>query len=372
MARTQDRAYIPKDVRRDLWVAAAGRCEFKGCTHRVDRDFLTKERVNVSEYAHIIADSPGGARGIPGESERLAKDQSNLMLLCYGCHNRIDRDGKKNKYTADELRAMKREHENRIQQIYSANGVKNSLPILMTFPVASHIPTIELSQIHYAMLQNSGFTNFPTDKNIHIDKSDFDIEDNSPDFWQRAEDALIKIYGQRIKPEITARNGPTHLTIAAFAPIPMLMKLGALIGDKTEAAVLDLPGDRWMWDKSPGIEAPKFVYNIPPSLPKEVAVVISISNTATHPSGLVVIEFRAANPNRGIIRTEEHVKIFRSEFNAFLMGLIRSGVRILHLYPATPLCASVEIGRTLLPKTFEEVHVWDWQAPVWVKALKLK
>jgi hypothetical protein len=82
MTRTQERANISKDVRRDLWIAAAGRCEFRGCNKPVDRDFLTKGRCNVGEYAHIVADSPDGARGIPGESERLAKDPGNLMLAC--------------------------------------------------------------------------------------------------------------------------------------------------------------------------------------------------------------------------------------------------------------------------------------------------
>jgi len=150
------------------------------------------------------------------------------------------------------------------------------------------------------------------------------------------------------------------------------MKLGALIGDKTEATVLDLPGERWLWDKHPDCPAPKFVYSVPDQLPREAGAVISISNIATRPPGDSLVEFRAFAPNRGIIRTEGHVQEFRREFNAFLMRLVQSGVRILHLYPATPLCASVEIGRMLLPKTFEEVHVWEWQAPVWKQTLRLK
>lgn len=90
---------------------------------------------------------------------------------------------------------------------------------------------------------------------------------------------------------------------------------------------------------------------------------MSISNTAVYPSSRYVVEFLAVEPNRGILRTEGHVQSFRREFNAFLMRLVSAGVRVLHLHPATPLCASVEIGRMLLPKTFEEVHVWEWQAP---------
>jgi hypothetical protein len=372
MARTQPRAHIPKEVRQQLWIAAAGRCEFRGCSKPVGRDFLTKKKCVVGEFAHIIADSPDGARGMPGESERLAKDPLNLMLACYDCHGRVDRNGKKNEFTAEQLRAMKRQHEERIELIYSATGVKDTLPILMSFPVGAHMPIIELSQVHHAILENSGYTRFPADRHIHIDKADFDIRDNSADFWPRAEHIITELYERRILPEITARHGATHLSIAAFAPIPLLMKLGALLGDKTEATVMDLPGEGWLWDQRTDRPTPRFTFQIPEALPREVDVVVSMSNRAVHPDRRAVVEFQAAEPNRGILRNEDHIRMFRREFDTFLTRLARAGARVLHLHPATPLCASVEIGRMLLPKTFEEVHVWDWRAPEWMNALRLR
>jgi SMODS-associated and fused to various effectors sensor domain len=373
MARTQDRAHIPVDVRRDLWIAAAGRCEFRGCCKPIDRDFLTKKKCVVGEYAHIIADSPDGARGIPGESERLAKDPKNLMLACFDCHSRVDRNGKNNEYTALQLQAMKREHEARVQLIYSATGVKDSLPIIVAFPVGPHVPVIELADVHHAMLENSGYKRFPLDEHIQIDKSDFDIQDSSLDFWPRAERVLSEVYERRIHPAITTRGRAAHLTIAAFAPIPMLMKLGALLGDKTEASVFDLPSERWLWDRRPDCPAPSYRFEVPDALPSEVAVAISISNTAVPPAtALPLVEFCAVNPDRGIIRTEAHLQEFRRQFNQFLMRLIRAGAEVLHLHPVTPLGASVEVGRVLLPKTLREVHVYDWQGGVWQRALRLR
>ena len=370
--RTQERANIPVDVRRDLWVAAAGRCEFRGCCKSVGRDFLTKARCKVGEYAHIIADSPGGARGILGESERLAADPSNLMLACFDCHSRVDRDGKSNEFTAEQLRAMKREHEARIERIYSATGVAESMPIIMSFPIGAHVPVIDVRNIHYAMLTNSNFNRFPTASSVHIDQSNFHLQDNDPDFWGSAQRALTRQYEQRVLPELTARGGAAHLTIAGFAPIPMLMKLGALIGDKMPATVLDLPGEKWLWDTRGACPEPQYTYNVPPTLPREVSVVVSISGRAQHPVGRDVVEFQAVAPDRGIIRKEVHLQQFRTSFDAFLRHLIGAGARVVHIHPATPLSASVEIGRMLLPKTFEEIHVWEWQAPEWKQALRLK
>jgi hypothetical protein len=366
VTRTEKRAHIPVDVRRDLWVAAAGRCEFRGCCKPVNRDFLTKQKGVVGEYAHIIADSPGGARGVVGESERLAADQSNLMLACLDCHSRIDRKGQSNEFTTEQLRSMKREHEVRIESIYAATGVTESLPVVMTFPVGSHVPVVDVRNINYAMLTNSDFRRFPTANHIHIDKSDFDVRDDDSAFWPSAERALTQVYEQRIEPVLTSRNGATHLTIAGFAPIPMLMKLGALIGDKIPATVLDLPGEQWLWDKRPECYAPSFKHSVPDTLPREVSVVVSISNFVKHPPGHPVVEFQASAPDRGIIRTEAHLLSFRNDFNGFLQRITRAGARVLHVYPATPLSASVEIGRMLLPKTFEEIHIWEWQAPHWM------
>ncbi len=267
---------------------------------------------------------------------------------------------------------MKRDHEARIEFMYSATGVEDSMPVVMSFPVGAHVPVIDVRHIQHAMLTNSGFKRFPTAGSVHIDQSNFFLQDNEPDFWGNAQRALTQQYEQRILPELVARKGAVHLTIAGFAPIPMLMKLGALVGDKTPAAVMDLPNEKWLWDTRDACPEPSYTFTVPPTLPREISVVVSISGRAQHPVGRDVVEFHAVAPDRGIIRKESHVQQFRTSFNAFLQQLFAAGARVLHLHPATPLSASIEIGRTLLPKAFEEVHIWEWQAPEWKPALRLK
>jgi len=376
MATQSDRRIlIPVGVRRSLWVASAGRCEFRGCGIPLNRDFLTKSKAYVGEVAHIVGYKPGAARGDLTRSKQLAKDERNLMLMCFNCHSRIDRKGQKNEYTETELLAMKREHEQRIELIYSSTGVKDSLPVLMTFPIGAHTPHIDIRDINHAIIENSKYTRFPTTNPIHIDRADFDLQDNAPDFWRVAAQTMERLYQTRLLPVITGRQSPTHLTIAGFAPIPLLMKLGALVGDKMDASVFDLPLDRWLWDSSCVGPGPGYQYNVPKVLPREVVVELCISGLVRpgeNASGLPAVRFEAANPGRGIIRSDEHLKTFRRECNSFLEQLSQGGARVLHIHPATPLSASIEFGRLLLPKTVEEVHVWDWQAPNWVYALRLK
>ena len=135
---------------------------------------------------------------------------------------------------------------------------------------------------------------------------------------------------------------------------------------------MDLPGEKWLWDTSDNCSEPSYTFSVPATLPREVSVVVSLSGRAEHPNGRDVVEFQAVEPGRGIIRKEAHLQQFRTSFNVFLQQLFAAGARVLHIHPATPLSASIEIGRTLLPKAFEEVHVWEWQAPNWKSTLRLK
>lgn len=69
-----------------------------------------------------------------------------------------------------------------------------------------------------------------------------------------------------------------------------------------------------------------------------------------------VFEFRAEEPNRGIIRTEAHLLEFRRQLNAFLMFSTPLRCACFTSSRRPPLCASVEIARMLLPEVFEVVH----------------
>src|SRR5262245_18903511 len=84
------RVSLPDYVIAYVWARAAGRCAFLGCNAAVWMDVLTTKEANVGKLAHIVAASPDGPRGDPIESPKLAKDPSNLMLLCGAHHDLVD------------------------------------------------------------------------------------------------------------------------------------------------------------------------------------------------------------------------------------------------------------------------------------------
>ena len=83
---------IPDQVKLKLWIASGGRCQYPGCNVTLYRDDVTLAKMNRSYVAHIVADSPGGPRGDEILSPKLAKEFSNLMLLCDTHHRLIDRE----------------------------------------------------------------------------------------------------------------------------------------------------------------------------------------------------------------------------------------------------------------------------------------
>lgn len=379
MTRTKShkRTPIPADVRRRLWIAAAGRCEFKGCVKSVGIDFLTGRKSNVGELAHIVSDSPDGPRGDLIRSKQLAKDEANLILACFDCHKRIDTLQQIEDYPEALLLKWKREHEARVKAIYEAEVGTVSQPIVMALPIGPHVPHIVKDHIQAAILKNSDYTVHPHHEYIVLNRPDLDVKDDDPHYWLTAEKALTRWFERTVEPRFLSLNPIEHLSIAAFAPIPMLMKLGALLGDKRPALVMDLPNNKWLWRTDSAAQELAddwFEFKVPEKLPNHVFVTIEVSNMARDFEGVIngalLVRFSATNPKRELIGSQANLDGFRRKFSDFLIQLHRAGVTEIDLLPVTSLSTSVEVGRAILPKTFNRVSVWEYRSNTWTKALK--
>lgn len=109
--------HIKKDVERELWVRAAGRCQFDGCNKLLYKSSITQEIVNLAQKAHIYSFSKNGPRGWGPFSinKKGLNEANNLMLMCHGCHTKIDKDKSGVRYSAKLLINWKREHEQRVE-----------------------------------------------------------------------------------------------------------------------------------------------------------------------------------------------------------------------------------------------------------------
>jgi len=109
------RIYTDLTLKR-LYGSSGNGCAFPDCHVK-----LMYEEGNLSDICHIEALNPGGPRYNPDPAitEKDRNDYPNLILLCKNHHHIIDqKDDQGNPYySTDQLKAMKRAHEDRMEEM---------------------------------------------------------------------------------------------------------------------------------------------------------------------------------------------------------------------------------------------------------------
>jgi 5-methylcytosine-specific restriction endonuclease McrA len=244
--KTNKRKSIPETTKLRLWVAAGGRCEFKGCNEYVWENGLTLSDGNFAEVAHIIGSSKDGPRGTE-QSEELQVDFSNLMLLCQRCHKEIDDHWEK--YPAEILRNWKQEHEDRIEiQTSHPEDIHKSTILLCSVNIGERTVPINIEAVRNAM-----FPKYPSDsKGIKIEESDFDRFGDA-NYWQTFAEKKIKRKVKRFLEEGIDEVKIKHLSIFGVAPMPLLVYLGKCVGDTVPADIyqshrnIENTSKTWSW-----------------------------------------------------------------------------------------------------------------------------
>lgn len=107
--------YLSGSDRKVLWGAAHGFCSFPNCDTRLiarlsDRSTGEEWTMPIGEEAHIVSASADGPRYDPNFPAEKLETYENRILLCSVHHTQVDaRSGAA--YSADDLRIMKRNHE---------------------------------------------------------------------------------------------------------------------------------------------------------------------------------------------------------------------------------------------------------------------
>lgn len=363
--------YIQPQVERMLWGASAGMCEFKGCTNKLFSHHVTKEKVNFSEKAHIYAFSRGGKRFSLLKPRDKINDVDNLMLLCEKCHKLIDSEN--TGYSADELLAMKKEHEGRIEMlvsikpdlqseiiIYNANIANSSIRISEFTAKSSIIPE------HYPAREHS--INFSPDMSI------FDSDEN---YWQIMETHLKRKWCEY---ESIVRD--KHISLFAIAPQPLLFKLGMFINRGYNVSVRQSQKDieTWKWLSKKQTIKP-YVATIPKGAEVN-EVILTIEITARLSEKELRGEFGEGEIFR-ILIDDPDAKAIKSEKDLnVVVGLYRNCLNkireeygkeiIVKLVAIAPASISIEAGRQTM-KGDPKIFIFDrhYRTKQWIKAFEV-
>lgn len=361
---------ISLSTAREVFLQAHMRCMFKGCAKRLDEHSVIGEKGYFGYLAHIIPASENGPRGNEarlGECERLVDESTNIMLLCDECHRLVDRvavsdfpratlDGMRREFLSSAARCLK--HLAFIQA-----PVAEFLWPIGTDPVG--IPSSkEIQECFYPLgLRWDGDTRQIADRNSNLHDT------KTREFWNIAPSLL-----ELAKNKLEALVVEYPITgLFAGGPMPALIALGALAGNKTK--IIPMLNARssggWCWsseepgglrfsvsglDELQGSSEIVLQFNLTYKTPQQEEMRQKLETEYDCQS--IIVE--AHEMSNECIDHHQDALDFQNEMTKMLSHLKSSlGIRRVHVLPCASNLVCVHFGRSI-EQYCPELRVYDF------------
>jgi len=362
MAKTKP----PQKIAAALWALAGGRCEYRGCNENLVGDLISGKRDALFGYiAHIVGDSEDGPRGDKVLSPKLAKELSNLMLLCGRHHKLIDVDDEEG-HPVELLHAMKDAHETRIATNTGISEEYASHVLRFGASIGNHEALVSTQAIFAAMPPDR---HPATSQTIDLEMLNQAIRDDEPEFWELQRKNLDRLFADRIGGRIE-RQEIRHLSVFALAPQPLLIELGRLLNEIVPITVHNRhrePAATWNWQRDrPVLD---FLVSRPGAdATGRIALKIAVSATVNDDritrvlgDDAAIWTITIARPGNDVVRQPEDLSAFRATLREVYNEIkAQHGEgQVIHLFPVMPASLAVETGRIWMPKADLEMLVYD-------------
>lgn len=194
------------------------------------------------------------------------------------------------------------------------------------------------------------------------------IEDDEEAYWATEAANLRRQMSRRVSERIEVGE-IDHMSVFAFAPQPLLILLGTLLGDVTPADVYQLHREPagWAWPER-GSEMP--LVATPPAVLGNGPVALKIALSAEVDDARVravlgddvdIWTLTTPGPHNDVLKRKEDLSAFRTELRLMLNRIKadRPDADVINILPAMPVSAAVEVGRAWMPKADLPLEVWD-------------
>ena len=348
-------------VKQMLYVSAGGRCQFPGCNKHLLLEKASWRYINSGEVAHIVGASENGPRG-NSKSHELSQELDNLMLLCPEHHKLIDDNP--DKYTVEYMSAIKEEQEKKVKFLLDGMNYPVTKFIVLESPIKGRYKTkVEKNAVIKAICSHKKRAEDQYGISIEIPA----IGDYKSDlYWEFAENELKKAINTKVDVIYSDTPG-LILSVFPIAPIPLIAKLGELLGDKKTVDIYQktrIP-DTWEW-QSNKITNTFTTERIVLSEGKNVAIILSLTAAIDLQRVTDVFEadiiyhVKADRIEVDSIKSESDLMLFSKEVMA-VCDNIKNGdnVKEVSVFPAIPVSAAFEIGRRHMPRAHPILHIYD-------------
>ncbi len=367
---TPTRRPIPPRERFLVWVRAAGCCEM--CGRYLLEGPITARPYTLGELAHIVGQGtgPGSPRGQVRMSESERDQADNLMLLCLNEHDEIDREGSLDVATIEFLQSKKREHEEHVHRLVTMPRDR-STTILRVIGDVQGEPVQVPREVASAVVVRAGRF---ADYSLCYDRQGVEIDlrgipgeaDGTPTFWTAARAKIDEVVDTRLAEGIR-HDAVKHLSVFAFARLPLLVYLGSKLDDTFPVEIYQRhrAGQGWDWTDSP---ATTLTVDWPASVGVEVVLVINVSGTiditqlpdAIRALPMITLGI-SASPGVDAIASRETLLAFDAQVrDLFARFEVPSKiVRRVHVVAAMPVSAAVGLGRAHNPPIHPALVVYE-------------
>ena len=330
------------------------------------RDEASFKKYNRSYFAHIYDFSPG-PRYDEVLSPKLETAFSNLMLLCDGCHRKIDRD-EPEQYPVSRLIDIKASSEERIRLQTEIRASDRSQVILFGEKIGDHSFGLRFEDGVEAMTPRR----YPySGQAVELGVKGLADDDSKEEFFAIRERNLIAEFVRKV--DDGRVGGPQHYSLFAIAPQPLLVRLGVLLGSIQGVDVYERHRDMASWKWPTGADQEEFVsteYTVNSQLGTSTTVALNLSLSATITNDRIygVVGQEAAiwtlthpAPVPGYLKSRRDLTNFRQSIRRLFdqIKATHGQDTILHVFPAMPVSAAVEFGRTWMPKADMRMIIYD-------------
>lgn len=372
--------YIKRDIERELWARASGRCQFDGCNRLLYKSSVTQETVNLAQKAHIYSFSKKGPRGWGPFSINTngLNEAVNLMLMCHGCHKKIDQDSEGIRYSSELLIGWKREHEKKVEIVTGIRSDKKSNVILYSANIGS-----EKSPIDYVSCIEAMFPDwYPSSERPALLSMKSELKDSSAVYWQAESEHLYKSYERNIAPLID-QHDCKHFSVFALAPQPLLVQLGALLTDKISVETYQPRREPkgWLWQEPR--DDFDFIVKNPVDFDGKPVLLLSLSDHVASNrikgvlgNSLSIWELTIDRPNNDFMKSKDQLSLFREYLRQIMVEIKKNygNTEPLHIFPVMPVSCAIELGRIRMPKADMPWVIYDQDVSLeeFVKSIEIR
>ena len=343
----EKRPTIPEKIKRQLWVKAGGRCEFRGCNKYLFEDEVTRQPKNISNIAHIVSWTPTGPRGNQ-DSEKLATDISNLMLTCSEHNNLIDDSQYVDQYPVELLQQFKREHEERIYRVTGMGQEYGVRVIKMWSKIQNQVPLIGDTAVSQAIMPY-----YPLDTNINIDLTQVDDVNAA----KQQIDKIVNLH-------ILSDEKEESYCVFCMAKIPYTCYLGYVLGNKLKSQTFQFYRDTqdWKWREGEFGHL-KIIRPEVNEVYEQVDLLIEISGNIDRQliPEFPIYSVKADKPDFLFLQSKEQVIEFQIKFRELLNEIreIHGETVVIHLIIAAPNPITFELGKAIMKNIDPTLLLYD-------------